>query len=169
MKFLYLYYNNNPHTKTKREIKVKIQSITDNEVKEIQFSDFPFLFIKYEHIVPCDIDTQIIDILKKHYFVTTDRITITIQNKDFARVHSHPDVEARWTISGTGKFYIPANNTTFVIWVEEGDFIIIDADVPHWYEFEPEISNHHSLVRFFTAETGRKTNYLDWYRFSKSV
>lgn len=105
-------------------------------------------------------EQQINDISSNFGFISHDRVDNNENKIDFSRLHSHPDVEARWTIAGKGAFFIPFGKSLMKVIVEKGDFIIIQADVFHWYEYIEEPDNTHSVIRFFQNEE-RITNYQD--------
>lgn len=104
---------------------------------------------------------QIVEIMKRHSFASFDKIFINQSNEYFSMLHSHPDVEARWTIDGIGHFFIPLGQSLVKIEVEKGDFIIIKENIKHWYEFLPENGGFHSLIRFFSQNDSRETNYVE--------
>lgn len=122
--------------------------------------------LEYKKILPiikdilADMD-QINELKSTFGFIYHDVVNISIHDKDYSRIHTHPDKEARWTISGIGYFFVPIGSTLLKLEVEAGDFIVINSGIKHWYEF-PEIEdNIHVVIRFFEADDGRTTNYED--------
>ncbi|MDP2091344.1 MAG: hypothetical protein Q8K30_07150 [Candidatus Gracilibacteria bacterium] len=122
--------------------------------------------LEYKKILPiikdvlADMD-QINELKSTFCFASHDVVNISIHDKNFSRIHTHPDKEARWTISGIGYFFVPIGSILLKLEVEVGDFIVINSGIKHWYEFPDIEDNIHVVIRFFETDDGRTTNYLD--------
>ena len=122
--------------------------------------------LEYKKIMPiikdllADID-QLNEIKSNFGFISHDVVNISVHDKDYSRIHTHPDKEARWTVSGFGYFFVPIGSSLLKVEVELGDFIVINSGISHWYEFPESQDNIHVVIRFFESNDGRTTNYLE--------
>lgn len=110
--------------------------------------------IFYKNIRPIlineELDLNIFkEIMDRNIFVTYDILIIDSKQDVKQEFHSHPDIEARWTIDGYANFYIYHNDEIYKLEVEKGDFLIINSGIVHCYLYKSSINSYHNVVRFF--------------------
>lgn len=70
----------------------------------------------------------------------------------FLAEHTHDDDEARFFAEGSGMFYIHAAEKVFMILCEEGDYIRVPKNAPHW--FDMSAAPYITAIRWFTRPDG---------------
>jgi cupin superfamily acireductone dioxygenase involved in methionine salvage len=57
----------------------------------------------------------------------------------FFDIHFHNDVEARLILKGTPIFYVCVNNFLYILECKEGDLVILQPNVVHWFSSKNEL------------------------------
>ena len=75
----------------------------------------------------------------------------------FLSEHKHDDDEDRYFASGSGVFYLHANDKVHAVFCEAGDLISVPANTTHWFDMgtEPDFT----AIRFFHDEDGWVGNF----------
>lgn len=75
----------------------------------------------------------------------------------FLAEHTHDDDEARFFVEGSGVFYVHADEKVFMILCEQGDFIRVPKNTPHW--FDMSATPYITAIRWFTNADGWIPNF----------
>lgn len=70
----------------------------------------------------------------------------------FLAEHTHDDDEARFFVEGSGMFYIHLNGNVYMILCEQGDYLRVPKNTPHW--FDMSAAPHITAIRWFTRADG---------------
>lgn len=70
----------------------------------------------------------------------------------FLTEHTHDDDEARFFVEGSGVFYIHLNQKVYMILCEQGDYLRVPKNTPHW--FDMSAAPHITAIRWFTRPDG---------------
>ncbi|THF67376.1 cupin domain-containing protein [Pseudothauera nasutitermitis] len=71
--------------------------------------------------------------------------------RKFATIHSHPDDEVRYILSGTGYFgFVTADGSQTLLEVESGDYLNVPRGAEHWFTLgsDPRLK----AVRYFATQ-----------------
>lgn len=100
-------------------------------------------------------------------YTTADVVAITPETPGidelivkFGQEHTHSEDEVRFTIKGSGVFYIrPDTGPVFGLYVEAGDLVSVPAGVRHWFL----LCDDHQIrcIRLFQDPAGWIAHYTD--------
>lgn len=75
--------------------------------------------------------------------------------------HTHTEPEIRFFLSGKALIYIHAKERIHIVECNAGDFIVIPAHMPHWFDMGP--SPNYSCLRWFNDREGLKKQFTGSY------
>ncbi len=101
-----------------------------------------------------------IDRINKMYnFQSIDVVSLTPDHPKkeelrnmFLNEHTHSDFEVRYFVYGSGTFYLHIKDRVYVTLCEDGDFISVPANTPHWFDMGSKPS--FKAIRFFSIPDG---------------
>lgn len=100
-------------------------------------------------------------------FVTADVINVNSQTPNldamlakFSQEHTHAEDEVRFTVAGSGVFYIhPTDGPVFAVEVAAGDLINVPRGVQHWFNLCEERAIR--CIRLFEDPAGWAPEYVE--------
>ena len=91
--------------------------------------------------------------------VTPDTPGLDAMLAKFDKEHTHDDDEVRFTVKGSGIFYVHADDGVFAVQVGPGDLINVPAGVKHWFVLCDDKTIR--CIRLFTDPAGWAPRYVD--------
>jgi 1,2-dihydroxy-3-keto-5-methylthiopentene dioxygenase len=70
----------------------------------------------------------------------------------FLAEHTHDDDEARFFVEGSGVFYIHLNENVYMVLCEQGDYLRVPKNTPHWFDMGE--TPYITAIRWFTRPDG---------------
>lgn len=75
--------------------------------------------------------------------------------------HTHTDPEIRFFLSGEALIYVHVKERIHIIQCQAGDFVVIPADMPHWFDMGPDPS--YACLRWFNSREGLRKHFTGSY------